>query len=251
MASAGCWNVLVVTGSAAEEVTEFIILSAKSVCQLMLLETAHTSDAAFDPAMVLFESIVQVDARPVTDVAAQCRADRARVRIMSVGCHPVRHKADNRPCRAEEPPSRFHVTGRAQHRVDEIPVAIDRPIQVAPVALDLEVSLVSLPALTRAASYAVSPLAQRLAHHRQQLRFPPPDGFMADSEPAQQHDLTQVPQRQPVAQPAEHHERDDVARQRRAIEDTVGALVELPVAVPAPEPTIALRCQVRPLGHRP
>ena len=34
-ASAGCRNVLVVTGSAAEEVTEFIILSAKSVCSLM------------------------------------------------------------------------------------------------------------------------------------------------------------------------------------------------------------------------
>jgi hypothetical protein len=26
----------------------------------------------FDPAMVLFESVVQVDAGPVTDVAAQC-----------------------------------------------------------------------------------------------------------------------------------------------------------------------------------
>ena len=138
-ASAGCRNVLVLTGPAAEEVAEFIILSAKSVCRLMLLEAAHTSDASFDPAMVLFKSIVQVDARPVTDVAAQCRADRARVRIMPVGCHPVGHKASDRPCRAEEPPSRFHVTGRAQHCVDEIPVAIDRPVQVAPAAMDLEV----------------------------------------------------------------------------------------------------------------
>jgi hypothetical protein len=40
-ASAGCWNVLVVTGSAAEEVAELIILSAKSVCRLMLLEAAE------------------------------------------------------------------------------------------------------------------------------------------------------------------------------------------------------------------
>ena len=141
----------------------------------MFLEAAHTSDASFDPAMVLFKTIVQVDARSVTDVAAQCRADRARVRIMPVGCHPVRHKAGNRACRAEEPPSRFHVTGRAQHRVDEIPVAIDRPIQVAPAAMDLEVDFVSVLALTRAASNAVSPLAQRLAHHGQRLRLPPPD----------------------------------------------------------------------------
>jgi hypothetical protein len=37
----------------------------------MLLEAAHTSDPPLDPAMVLFKSIIQVDARPVTDVAAQ------------------------------------------------------------------------------------------------------------------------------------------------------------------------------------
>ena len=57
-ASAGCWSVLVVTGSAAEEAVEFIILSAKSVRRLMLLEAAFTSDAPFDSAMVLFKSII-------------------------------------------------------------------------------------------------------------------------------------------------------------------------------------------------
>ena len=70
-ASAGCRNVLVVTGSAAEEVAEFIVLSAEPVGRVMLLEAAHTSDPSFDPAMVLFKSIIQVDARPVADVAAQ------------------------------------------------------------------------------------------------------------------------------------------------------------------------------------
>ena len=49
------------------------------------------------------------------------------------------------------------------------------------------------------------------------------------------------PQCQPVAQPAEHNECDDVARQRRTIEGTVAAFIELPAAVPVPEPTIASR----------
>jgi len=105
----------------------------------MLLESAHTSDASFDPAMVLFKSIVQVDTRPVTDVVAQCRAYSARVTIVPIGCHPIWHKPGNRPCRAEEPPGRFHATDGAQHRVDQIPIAIDRPVQVAPAAIDLEV----------------------------------------------------------------------------------------------------------------
>jgi hypothetical protein len=55
------------------------------------LEPAHTLDPPFDPAMVLFKSMVQVDARPVADVAAQRRADCASVGVMPVRCHPVRH----------------------------------------------------------------------------------------------------------------------------------------------------------------
>ena len=42
---------------------------------------------------------------------------------------------------------------------------------------------------------------------------------------------------------------DNVARQRGAVEGTVAALVELRTASSAPEPTIAMRCQLRPLGH--
>src|SRR5215472_12210559 len=239
-ASAGCWNVLVMTGSAAEEVAEFIVLSAEPVCRVMLLEAAHTSDPSLDSAMVLFKSIIQV-----TDLAAQRRTDRARVRVVPVGSHPVRHKAGNRPCRAEEPLGRSHVTGLAQHRVDEVPVAIDRPIQVAPAAMDLEVGFVHIPALARTASCAVTSPAQRLAHHGQQLRLPLPDALMADGEPAQEHDLPKIPQCQPVAQPTEHHEGDDVARERRSIENTIAALVELLAAVPATESTITLCRQVR------
>ena len=62
---------MVVTGPAAEEVAEFIVFSAEPVGRVMLLEAAHTSDPSLDPSMVLFKSIVQVDIRPVADVAAQ------------------------------------------------------------------------------------------------------------------------------------------------------------------------------------
>ena len=91
------------TGSAAEEVAKFIVLPTEPVSCIMLLETAHTSDPSLDPAMVLFKAIVQIDARPVTDVAAQRGTDRARVGVVPFGGHPIRHKTSNRPCRAEEP----------------------------------------------------------------------------------------------------------------------------------------------------
>jgi K+-transporting ATPase c subunit len=70
-ASTRCRNVLVVTGSAAKEVAEFIVLSAEPAGRVMLLEAVHTSGSSLDPAMVLFKSIIQIDARSVADVAAQ------------------------------------------------------------------------------------------------------------------------------------------------------------------------------------
>ena len=71
MAAAGRWNVLVVTGPAAKEVAEFIVLAAEAFGRTMLFEAAHTSDPSFDSAMILFQAIVQIHTRPVADVAAQ------------------------------------------------------------------------------------------------------------------------------------------------------------------------------------
>jgi hypothetical protein len=94
-APVGCWNVLVVAGSAAEEVAEFIVFAAEAAGRIGLFEAAHTSDPTLDSAMVLFNSIIQIDTRPVADVAAQRRADCTRVGVMPVCCHPVWHKPDD------------------------------------------------------------------------------------------------------------------------------------------------------------
>jgi hypothetical protein len=59
------------TGPAAEEVAELVVFSAEPIGRIMFFEAPHTSDSSFDPAMVLFKSIIQIDARPVAHVAAQ------------------------------------------------------------------------------------------------------------------------------------------------------------------------------------
>jgi hypothetical protein len=56
-ASTGRRNVLVVTGSAAEEVAEFVVLPAEPIGRVMLPEATHTSDPSPDAEMVLFKSI--------------------------------------------------------------------------------------------------------------------------------------------------------------------------------------------------
>ena len=85
-----CWDALIVMGAGTQEVAEFIILSAKALRRVMILETAHTSEASLDAAVSLFEPIVQVGARPVPDPPAQGRPNGPWIGPVPVGCRPVR-----------------------------------------------------------------------------------------------------------------------------------------------------------------
>jgi len=169
------------------------MLSVKTVRRVMSLEAAHTSDASLDAAVILFEPVVQVGARPVQDPSTQGRPNCPWIRAVPVARHPVRREPCGRLCRAEERLGRLHVPAFAEHHVDKVSVTIDRPIQITPAALDLQVCLVDIPAPAGPAPHAVTPLTPRVSHDGQQLRFPYPDGFVADRVPPQQEDLAPDP----------------------------------------------------------
>jgi hypothetical protein len=131
---------------------------------------------------------------------------------MTVCRNPVLPNAQGRPRRAEGGLGRLHVAMLGQHCVDQVSVPVDCPVEVASPAADLQIGVVSIPADAGCAPGPVTPFAQRVTHDGQQLYLPVADGFVSYLYRAQRHNLAQVPQRQPVAQPAEHHEGDDVAR---------------------------------------
>jgi hypothetical protein len=109
-ATAGCRYLLVVAGSAAEEVAEFVEFAAEAAGRIMLFEAAPQT-------------------RRLTSLSGRTSGPHS--------CH-----------------------GLAQHRVDEFPVAIDRPIQVAPTAMELEVGFIDR-CLSRAKRSARRSLRQR------------------------------------------------------------------------------------------
>ncbi len=248
-AAEGGGDCLVVTAARTEEIAKFAVLPAEAMGGVVALEAAHTSDPALDAAMVLLKAVVEVGAGAVADRLAQHAADRPRVGAVAVRRHPVRPEAHDRSRRAEERLGGTHVPVLAEHGVDQVSVPIDRPVEVDPAATDLQVGLVNIPAAPAAAPRAVPALAERVAHDRQQLRLPIANGLMAHLDPAQRHDLAQVAERQPIAQPAEHHEGDDVAGQAGPVQHACAALVELPPAGPAAEPPVAARRHLPPLGH--
>jgi hypothetical protein len=64
---------------------------------------------------------------------------------------------------------------------------------------------------------------------------------------AEQQDLAQVGQRQPIAYAAEHHESNDVAGQTGPVQQSAATLVELPAAGSTPKPPVTPDRQLTPL----
>jgi hypothetical protein len=61
---------------------------------------------------------------------------------------------------------------------------------------------------------------------------------MAEFDAAKQEDLRQIAEADLVAEPEEHHERDDVRRILSAIEKPGATLIELFATVAAPKPSV-------------
>src|SRR5215213_3737028 len=129
-ATAAGGDMLVVAGAEAEEVAELVVASTEALGRGEALETPHTSCAPFHAAVVLLQSVVFVGAGPVRDPPAEHGADRPRVGAVPVRGDAVRGDAGDGPRRAEEGPGRRHAAVLAEHGVDEVAVAVDRPIQI-------------------------------------------------------------------------------------------------------------------------
>src|ERR1700730_12807288 len=59
---------------------EFTMLAISS---LVVLEAPHTSDPSFNPAMILFDAVIQVSTGPMSHCLAQHAADRSGIRAMA------------------------------------------------------------------------------------------------------------------------------------------------------------------------
>jgi hypothetical protein len=135
-------DVLVVAGAGAERGAELIVSSTEPLRGPEDLDAPHTSDPAFHAAVVLLEPVVLVGAGPVHDVAAQRRTDRARVGAVPVRGDAVRDQAGGGLRGAEERLGGRHVPVLAEHGVDQVAMAVDRTIEIAPAAPHFQIRLI-------------------------------------------------------------------------------------------------------------
>ena len=240
-------DMLAVEGTDTEEVAKLIMATTELAGRHKASKAAHRSYPSLDPAMVLFQAIIQVGIGSVCNRLAEPGADRLRIRVVAIAGHPIGGSPGHRLRRSKQRLGRGEIAALAQHHIHQGAVSVDRPIEITPAALYLHISLVHVPARRQPA--ATAPLTELARKDRDELRLPFPDRLVTEHDTADKEHLGQVAQGQPIAQTPEHHESDDVARVLGPVQHPCAAFVELLAAFPAAEPAIALGRALRLLRH--
>jgi hypothetical protein len=160
---------------------------------------------------------------------------------MSIAGDPIACHTGHGTGRTEERFRARQVSRLAQPHIDQMAVAVDGPIQVAPSAMHLDIRLIDVPALAHDTSAV---LAKLIGHPGNKLRFPVPHRLVGKHEAALEEHLSEVPQAQLVTQAPEDNEEHDIGGILQPVVRRPSALVETPATVPASEFAVAERCAV-------
>jgi hypothetical protein len=91
----GCDGVM---AARTKDIAEFAVFAAEAPGGGVALKAAHTLDPAFDAAVILLETIVQVGVHLMPDGLSQHAADCPGIGAMTIGGHPLRSKSHGRLC---------------------------------------------------------------------------------------------------------------------------------------------------------
>jgi hypothetical protein len=119
--------------------------------------------------MVLLKSVVQIAARSMSHLPAKLGSDRSGIGVMAVCRDSCRRDAGHRFGRPKECLGGRQIAVLAQHDIDQGTVAVDRTIQIPPLATYSDVRLIDVPA---APDPALAFAAQMLSQSRGELGFP-------------------------------------------------------------------------------
>ena len=133
---------LVDVGSGSQKVADLVEGAAEAMSRIEILEAAHRPVAPLHPSVILFDYVVFILTGAMVDVRAEFLGNGSGIAGMAVGGDLLGLDLGDRSGRAEECLGRGHVAGFAEVDVDQVAVAVDRPVQIAPLSGDFEVGLI-------------------------------------------------------------------------------------------------------------
>src|ERR1700722_5422294 len=130
--------------------------------------------------MGLFDPVVQIAVGPMFYARAQLSPDRARITVV-----PIRggtHGSNAGHCfgRSKERFRRRHVARLAESHIDQGPTPIDGAVKIAPLALNLDVRLINVPA---ASDPAFTPPPRAVDQGWREFLLPVPNGLVTELDP--------------------------------------------------------------------
>ena len=125
-----------------QEVADLIKGAAEAMSRIEIPEAAHRPVAPLYPSVTLFDYVVFILAGAVLDVRAEFVGNGPGVAGVTVGGDLPGLDLGDRPGGAKEILGRSHVAGFTEIDVDQIAVAIDRPLEIAPLPGDFEIRLI-------------------------------------------------------------------------------------------------------------
>jgi hypothetical protein len=146
----GDW--LIGWGARTEKVAHLVVGTTEGASRSWALEPAHRTAVAFDAAMILLQSIVEILGVAMLYTCTQDRPDRTRITVVLIHGGTSGRGAGGHPGRLEERLRGRHVAVLAEHHVDQRTGAIDATVEIAPMPGDLDVGLIDVPASTRPAA---------------------------------------------------------------------------------------------------
>jgi len=206
-------------------------------------EPAHGVGVLLHAPVVLFDAVIFETVGAVAHRVAARLAAGARGGVVPVRRHLRGRGPGAVQGLGEAPPGRVPVPRRAQPRVDQIPLPVDRPVAGTPATVNRDIRLIRMPL----GACGAAPFGAQLRGDQWgEARLPVPHRLVREDEAALEEHLGHIPQAALITQAPQHHEQDDVSGGLHVIERRAGALVADPPAAGAAEGALAQR---RPLGR--
>ena len=168
------------------------------------LQAAHRSRSSLQPAVICFNRVVGVLLHDVPRLGHEL-VEHTRVRRGPIGGHLGRPSRRVK-CPGEEPAGHRQIPLRRGQDIDDLPVLVDRPVQVHPLPSNLQIRLVHEPAIPGDVPARPGGVDQL----RGEPLYPPVDRDMIHRDAAFGQSLFHIAVGQAVAQVPAQRQHDDL-----------------------------------------
>src|SRR5258708_32361393 len=183
----------------------------------------HRIVLLFNPTMILFQLIIEVFTCAMLHMITHDLVYCSWIGSMPIGCYLLRSRANHSNCLLEKSLSCLHIPLFAQHGIYQIAIVINRPVQIAPLPMNLEIRFIDVPG----SPCLPIPLSSQLVRkQRGKSSFPIPDRFVGESPSTLQKHFSHITKTQFVAQTPNDDKEDDIRRVFEVVEGGARALVK-------------------------